>query len=350
MALWLVRAGGHGEYEQKFLDENRIYLTWDGLSYDLGKMQDRSQLKDLLEKVYPDASKGKLIHHAGQIWTFSHRIAKGDWVVLPSKYKPAIHVAEVTGDYMYNPTGDDPFYHYRNIKWLETDIPRTNFDQDLLYSFGAFMTICKISRNDAEHRVRNMAKTGWKSKPIAGIGGLGKTDTDSEEPFTEDFDLEEMGRDKITRHITAKFKGHKMARLVESILKAQGYTIYVSPAGPDKGVDILASQGPLGFSSPRICVQVKSGSDPVDRPTLDQLVGTMQNFQAEQGLLVSWGGFKISVDKEKPNQFFRVRLWDRDDLIDQLIEHYDKLDDEIRAEIPIKRVWTIAADEENSSD
>jgi restriction system protein len=194
-----------------------------------------------------------------------------------------------------------------------------------------------------------MAKTGWKSTKVAKPNKSAEAAVE-EDSGPEDFDLEEMGRDKITRHITARFKGHGMARLVDAILKAQGYTTHVSPPGPDKGVDILASQGALGFSSPRICVQVKSGSDPVDRPTLDQLVGTMQNFQAEQGLLVSWGGFKQSVDKEKPSQFFRVRLWDRDDLIDQLIEHYDKLDDEIRADLPLKKIWTIALVEDESSE
>jgi len=37
---------------------------------------------------------------------------------------------------------------------------------------------------------------------------------------------------------------------------------------------------------------------PVDRSTLDQLIGVMQNFGADQGLLVSWSGFKSTVDKE----------------------------------------------------
>lgn len=348
MALWLVRAGGRGEYEQKFLDDSRVYLTWEGLNHDLSKLNSREELKELMRQVYPSASEKKIVHHAGQIWTFSHLLGKGDWVVLPSKYKPAIHVAEITGPYKYDPSAEDPFYHYHEVKWLETDIPRTNFDQDLLYSFGAFMTVCQISRNDAEQRVRSMAKTGWKSQIGTVTRKVEESEAATEATAAEEFDLEDMGRDKITRHITAKFKGHGMALLVESILKAQGYTTHRSPVGPDKGVDILASQGPLGFGTPRICVQVKSGADPVDRPTLDQLVGTMQNFQAEQGLLVSWGGFKTSVDKEKPSQFFRVRLWDRDDLIDQLIEHYDKLDDEIRADLPLKRIWTVATvDEDN---
>jgi restriction system protein len=92
-------------------------------------------------------------------------------------------------------------------------------------------------------------------------------------------------------------------------------------------------------------VQVKSEQTAIDRPTLDQLIGTMQNFHAEQGLLVSWGGFKPTVLRELPAQFFRVRLWDQQTLIDELVMNYDKIDADIRAEIPLKRIWTIATEE-----
>ena len=30
------------------------------------------------------------------------------------------------------------------------------------------------------------------------------------------------------------------------------------------------------------------------------------------------------------------------DLIDQVLAHYDKLDEEIRAELPLKRIWVVA--------
>ncbi len=46
---------------------------------------------------------------------------------------------------------------------------------------------------------------------------------------------------------------------MEALLNAQGYITFLSPEGADKGVDIMAAAGPLGFASPRICVQVKSG-------------------------------------------------------------------------------------------
>ena len=64
----------------------------------------------------------------------------------------------------------------------------------------------------------------------------------------------------------------------------------------------------------------------------------MQNFRAEHGLLVSWGGFKSSVLKEQANQFFKVRFWDSDLIIEELLNSYEKLDDDKKAEIPLKRV------------
>jgi len=36
---------------------------------------------------------------------------------------------------------------------------------------------------------------------------------------------------------------------VEAVLKAQGYTTYLSPEDPDKGIDILAAPSGLGFGS-----------------------------------------------------------------------------------------------------
>lgn len=142
--------------------------------------------------------------------------------------------------------------------------------------------------------------------------------------------------------IIARFQGHGMARLVDAVLRARGYTTYLSPEGPDKGIDILAAPEPMGFGEPHVCVQVKSGDSALDRPTLDQLIGVMQNVQASHGLLVSWGGFKSSVDKEEATQFFRVRLWDQGDLIDQVLAHHDKLDEDIRTELPLKRIWVVA--------
>ncbi len=82
---------------------------------------------------------------------------------------------------------------------------------------------------------------------------------------------------------------------------------------------------------------------------LDQLVGTMQHVGADQGLLVCWGGFKPTVKSEIPRLFFKVRLWDQNDLIDQFLGHYDKLNDDLKAEIPLKRIWVVASPDDDSA-
>lgn len=340
MTLWLFRAGSNGEYENKFLSDGRVYLTWDEYNFNLKDFVDRQQLVDHLMNEYGAEKIGRARNWAGQMWPIAHEMKTGDWVVLPSKIKSAIHFGEIKSDYQYNKNAENPYFHYRDVDWFATDIPRTNFDQDLLYSFGAFMTVCKIQRNDAENRVKTMAKNNWQSTKPKTAEVLNSNDEE------EQIDIEQMAQDAIAKYIIRKFKGHGMAKIVNAILKAKGFTTYLSPEGPDKGVDILAAQGELGFESPRICVQIKTSDTPVDRPTLDQLIGTMHNFKAEHGLLVSWSGFKSTVDKEVASQFFNVRLWDQKAIINELLSNYNKLEESIKAEIPLKQIWILAGMEE----
>lgn len=351
MALWLNRSGRHCEHEGKFLEDNRIYLTWGGLNRDLGSLRTRANLLTVLEEVYPKFTHGHRVQNSGQIWAFARKMAPGDWVAVPSKRK-TIHIGEIAGDYTFHPKAENPYYHSRAVKWLATDIPRTNFDQDILNSLGAFTTVCQIKRNDAEARVRAMKANDWKStgakpRPVAPVNG---EDDETVEPAETDLDLEQIARDQIARHIYAKFAGHGLESLVQAILDAQGFTTFRSDKGADGGVDLLAAPDTLGFGHPRICVQVKSQATPLERPVLDQLVGTMQQVGADQGLLVCWGGFKPTVMREVRRLFFKVRLWDQSDLIGQFLAVYDKLDEDLRAEVPLKRVWAVASQEQQGED
>src|SRR6202022_2614292 len=107
--------------------------------------------------------------------------------------------------------------------------------------------------------------------------------------------LELIARDQIERRISSVFTGHAFTNLIAAILTAQGYETHVSPPGPDSGIDIVAGRGALGFEEPRLVVQVKSGDTNVDHPTLQSLLGCVQDTQADHGLLVSWSGFKPTV-------------------------------------------------------
>lgn len=341
MALWLVRTGKYGEHEPRFFEDNRIYLTWGGLqTTDLSSAATYDDIKSLMQQHFPGEPIRRVGNWSGQVWAFTLAMQPGDYVVVPRKSNGTVAIGEVKSGYTFNPDSEGKYGHFRDVRWINTDVPRSAFDQDLLYSLGAIMTICQIQRNDAEKRVKALANGQAQSTRPTDTVALAVPEAFDEE--AAEIDLEQLSRDAIAKLIIQKFKGHGMARLVEAVLKAQGFTTHLSPEGPDKGIDILAAGGPFGFDHPRICVQVKSGNTPADRPEFTQLIGAMQSVNADQGLFVSWSGFKTTVLREVPVQFFKVRLWNQEDLIAQLLANYSNLDEDIRLELPLKQIWTLS--------
>lgn len=92
---------------------------------------------------------------------------------------------------------------------------------------------------------------------------------------------------------------------------------------------------------------MKSGDGTIDRSTVDSLAGALARFGADEGLFVSWSGFKSSVKRDLERNFFRMRLWTQDDLLDQLLSHYERLDGNLKAELPLRRIWAVALSEED---
>jgi restriction system protein len=166
MPIWLTRAGSFGEYEQKFIQDQRVYVTWGKLKEDLSKFHDQSSLREVMTRIYNEKPK-TIQNWASQVWPFAHEIKKGDLIVLPLKTQPAIYVGEVTGDYHFEKKGPSPFFHWIPVKWIGESISRANFGKDLLHSFGALVTICRIKRNNAEARIDAMRQSGWKPAPLS---------------------------------------------------------------------------------------------------------------------------------------------------------------------------------------
>lgn len=349
MSLFITRAGSNGEYEQKFLNDGRVYFTWTGLNRDLNSAPNLPGYYTMFGSAFPAASKGKIQNWARQGYQFCRCIQVDDWVVLPSKFNPTLHFGRVLGPSEYDSSAPDIYQNFRRVEWFAQDIPRSRFDQDILYSFGAFLTVCRIKRNNAEARVHEMSKNDWMV-PHRSTATLNAEAVDEIDEENAVIDLETTAYEQIARLINSRFKGHGLARLIRAILESEGYTVHQPPEGPDRGVDLLAAPGELGFSQPRICVQVKSQDTPLERAVLDQLIGTMQNHRAEHGLLVSWGGFKQTIERERAAQFFHVRLWNRDDVIRALLANYEKLNPTVKAELPLKRFWMVALDDTSESE
>jgi restriction system protein len=344
----MIRSGKYGEWEEQALRENLAILGWNELG-DLSQIEDRQRLAATLEAAYPHESRKTLANWESQLWPFLRKIAKSDLVVMPLKSRSAIAIGRMNGPYRFR-SSESGGRHVREVDWIK-EVPRSAFQQDLLYSFGAFMTVCQIRRNDAESRVEALLAGEKDSNPAetrqAFPGRPKKADetreTDRSTDDTSDiFSIAEAADDRIREQIGTVFKGHRLARLIGAVLEAQGYRAVVSPPGADGGIDIVAGKGSLGFDEPRLVVQVKSQESAVDVSVLRELQGVMHQFGAQQGLLVAWGGITKALRREAQRLFFKIRIWDAGDVLKAVQQAYENLPEEFQADLPLKRIWVLA--------
>lgn len=335
MKVWLVRGGKYGETESLGLDNGEAAIGFSEVS-DIRQAGSREDIARLIRANDKAATDGNVINRSAQLYAFAHRIEKGDLIVMPLKSKSKIAIGIAGAGYQYM-SERSVGKHAIKVDWRKQDIPRSSFKQDLLHSFGAFMTVCQIKRNNALSRV----KTVMEGKADPGDATLEVEPSDDSQGSMSETDLTAAINDQITRYIQSHFSGHGFARLVAAILAADDYDAKVSPPGPDGGVDILAGKGFLGLDSPNLVVQVKSGSSASDVAVYRNLQGAMQSYNAELGLLVSWGGFTRAAEAEARTKHFQIRLWDQSDVLSALFRTYHRFPEEMKAELPLTRSWLL---------
>lgn len=340
--LWIVRAGASGERELDAITQGKLMLGFAEVG-NLSALKDRDAIGAAVQAAMPGAGENKVRNFAAQLNQFVNTISVGDLVVLPRKVTPGVAVGEVVGPYVFEPDGISR--HIRTIRWLKEAVPRETFAQDLRHSFGAFMTVCEVKRNEALARVRAVLETGADPGPLLGKQGKVTVKSAPEAIDAEDveLDVEDIARQQIIAVVKSAFAGHDLAILVGEILRIEGYITKVSPPGPDGGVDILAAGGRLGLGEDRICVQVKSSDGPAAQDVVLKLLGSMQTSKAKTGLLVSIGGVNGPAQKLIDSEFFSVRLWQMRELLTALFSVYPRLSDETRAKLPLKQIWAPVA-------
>lgn len=346
MTVWMVRSGGHGEWESWALTNGLAGGGWTE-SPDLSGCESREQVLGLLKASWQGHKEKALINWAGQLWSLRARIKVGDIVILPLKTTKRIAIGRCTSGYTYVIDPDPGRRHAIGVKWERIDVPRADIKQDLLFALGAFLTVCQVQRNDAERRLTHVLNggrdPGAELKPlVSAVVDLEEVEAGAE---TAGVDIETVSLDGIRTRLIETFQSHNLSILTAAILRARGLQCVVSPPGPDKGIDIVAGGGPLGLDSPRIVVQCKSQQDPVDTEVVQRLQGAMGTIGADQALLVAIGGINKAAASLLVNQQFRVKVWSVDDLLSELLDTYTELDEEIREMLSLKKVWTLSMPE-----
>jgi restriction system protein len=179
--------------------------------------------------------------------------------------------------------------------------------------------------------------------------------TESEEEFHEEIgttervvdasstleEAEETAWNEIEEYITS-INPYDLQKLVAALLRAMGYHVaWISPPGPDKGIDIVAHNDPLGTSAPRIKVQVKRRADKINVDGLRAFMAILGD--QDVGIFVSTGGFTHDAEMEaRTKETRKLTLIDLEKLVDLWIEHYDKVSESDKRLLPLRPVHYLA--------
>lgn len=171
------------------------------------------------------------------------------------------------------------------------------------------------------------------------------TDTDIEVQETTNLEeLESQARAGIKEHIDNK-NPYEFQDMVAALLRAMGYyTPFVAPKGKDGGVDVIAYLDALGAKTPRIKVQVKHYKDtPIAVHEVRGLIGILRD--GDIGLFVTSSTFSQPARDAAMTSTTYVKLIDGNDFIELWMEHYDKMSDEDKNMLPLKRIAFLGTNE-----
>lgn len=323
----MVRAEAGGVLFERFKAERFV-----AMGLDVGPLHDlrtRKEIADRIRSRNPDWSDGKVAIWAGMLLRFQHEIAVGDSVVTYDPPTRVYLVGTIASDCIYDEkrVPGDPFT--RTVDW-RGEVPRDDLSVAAKNSLGAIATLFRVPIDAAGEL--EVALRGERKPPEVHAP---KDDIIDERALLDDVHARAMEfiKDRVIR-----LDWDDMQHLVAGLLRAMGYKTQVSPAGPDRGRDIVASPDGFGFENPRIVVEVKhrTGSQMGSQDIRSFLGGRHAN---DKGLYVSTGGFTKDARYEADRATIPLTLMDVDDLVKAVVEYYDSMDIETQRLLPLRKLY-----------
>jgi 5-methylcytosine-specific restriction protein B len=157
--MWMVRAGENAFLIDDFKELNIIAIGWE--IGDL-KGKSRNEIKEIMKKRYPEASKTGLGLNSGQVIRFVCDFKRGDWVL---SYNPSTRkylVGKIASDYYYSDKlakkyNFEGYCHLRDVEWIG-ETSRDDLSQNSLKPLKSVMTIFNLN-DSAKNEI--LTKINW---------------------------------------------------------------------------------------------------------------------------------------------------------------------------------------------
>ena len=327
--FWMVRAGEGGYLIGDFDRENVVAIGWRDAG-DFTNARTLEEMRSLLRAANPDANPGWLSNAAGMTHKFRNVLQQGDRVISYDPQRRVYLLGEICSDYRYSPGEVQDHPHVRDVRW-DHRIERDALTASSKNTLGSTLTLFQ----PGEEVLQDL---------LSVVSGDGQRPVTVQEVEEEEEEFETLRRDVLSKaHEFIKdrilsLSPDDMEQVVASLLRAMGYKARVTPKGPDRGRDVIASPDGLGFQHPRIIAEVKHRPrEPMGSQAIRGFVGGLR--EGDRGLFVSSGGYTREARYEADRASVPVTLVDLEELASLVVEHYDTFDSEGRGLIPLMRVY-----------
>jgi restriction system protein len=327
--MWMIRADGGSLYDE-FRDRGIAAIGWSDLAKHEISGLSRQQLTQLNQKVEPNLRPGAVISGASQVWRFINEVKPDDFVTTYSPANRTYMIGKITGPYEYMPDlAEAGLAQTRRVEWMQNELNRDDLSAATKNSLGSTLTVFKVPEFACREMLSIAAGSPVASPAIESIG-------DEQEVVNPLAGIEIASIEQI-KDLVSKLGWEEMQELVAGILRAMGYKTQVSPAGPDRGRDIIASPDGFGFENPRIIVEVKHRKGQMGSQDIRSFLGG--RHKDDRGLYVSSGGFTKDAYYEADRASVPLTLWTLDNLVRALVDNYDNTDTETKRLVPLKRMY-----------
>ncbi len=336
--IWFVRAGKESVYAEDFLQKKVVAIGW----VDLGEVDQslsKANLVPLYKRAYSTQSDGSIQVAVSQIVRFMKEVKVGDIVMTHDRDRQMYYIGVIASEYQWKPEVIVELPRLREVEWKH-QVPRGLLSSDTNNTLGAIQTLFLVKGNSATE----VQSKQQSIQPVPSVPASLTLPTHTQEQNDLEREIRAELLEKSEQAIEdriVRLQWDQVQELCAGILRAMGYRTTVSPRGSDRGVDVFASPDGLGLEEPRIFVEVKH------RPNTSMGSQDVRSFiggrsAGDRCLYVSTGGYTKEARYEADRSSIPVTLLGIVELRKLLVDYYEKLDEEVKSLIPLKRIHVLA--------
>lgn len=329
-SIWFVRAGRGGVEAERFLDEGVVAIGWRQVPLVRDLTDD--EVERCFVEAFPSRKLGSVRVWASQVKRFERDLAVGDRVMTYDPAQRLYYVGAIESGVKWVDTSELP--RVRRTTWT-AKLSRDVLTAGTRNSLGSIATLFSVTGSTAAEVLRQAVPLSAEVEvKVASTPGDDSVATPEEMILRAD--VVEKAESFIEDRLNA-LDWEQMQELVAGLLRAMGFKTTVAARGPDRGVDIRASPDGLMLQEPRVFVEVKHRSGAMGAQAIRAFVGGRQ--PADRCLYVSTGGFTKDAHYEAERSSVPLTLLSLPELRALVVEHYERLDTETRALIPLSRIY-----------